>query len=189
MADTLQPELAALAGRLDRPVVLVGLMGAGKSTVGRRLADMLGVGFADVDHEIERAANLPVAEIFERFGEPHFRDGERRVFIRLIEAASGQGMVIAAGGGAFSHPDTRSLILSRAIAVWLDSDDVTLAERATRRDTRPLLSEGDPQAKLAELRKTRITDYGAAPIWIKSGRGAHRKVALDIARGIERWIG
>jgi shikimate kinase len=189
MADTSQPELAALAQRLDRPVVLVGLMGAGKSTVGRRLADMLGVEFADVDHEIERAANLAVAEIFERFGEAHFRDGERRVFARLIEQAGGRCMVIAAGGGAFSDAETRKLILSRAIAVWLDSDDATLAERATRRDTRPLLREGDPQEKLAALREKRLADYGAAPIWVKSGRGAHRKVALDIAKGIERWNG
>lgn len=189
MADIPQSELAAIAGRLDRPVVLVGLMGAGKSTVGRKLAGMLGVGFADVDHEIERAANLSVAEIFEKFGEAHFREGERRVFARLIEQASGKGMVIAAGGGAFSDAETRALILSRAIAVWLDSDDTTLAERATRRDTRPLLRGGDPQAKLAELRKRRAADYGAAPIWVKSGRGDHRKVALDIARGVERWIG
>ncbi len=189
MAHTSQIELAALGERLERPVVLVGLMGAGKSTVGRHLAGLLGVGFADVDHEIECAANLTVAEIFERFGEAHFRDGERRVFARLIAQAGDKCTVIAAGGGAFSDADTRALILSRAIAVWLDSDDATLAERATRRDTRPLLREGDPQEKLAALRAKRLADYGAAPIWIKSGRGAHRKVALDIARGIERWIG
>ena len=164
MPDMSQPELATLAQRLDRPVVLVGLMGAGKSTVGRRLAELLGVDFVDVDEEIERAANLTVAEIFERFGEEHFRDGERRVFTRLLDDSAGKGMVIAAGGGAFS-------------------------ERATRRDTRPLLREGDPREKLAELRKRRLADYGAAPIWVKSGRGAHRKVALDIAKGIERWIG
>lgn len=189
MPDTSQPELAALAQRLDRPVVLVGLMGAGKSTVGRRLAELLGIDFVDVDAEIERAANLTVGEIFERYGEAHFRDGERRVFTRLLDDSTGKGMVIAAGGGAFSEETTRQLILARAIAVWLDSDDATLAERATRRDTRPLLREGDPREKLAELRARRLADYGAAPIWVKSGRGAHRKVALDIAAGIERWLG
>lgn len=189
MADASQSDLATLGRRLDRPVVLVGLMGAGKSTVGRRLAEMLSLPFADVDHAIEEAANLSVAEIFEKFGEAHFRDGERRVFARLIDEADGKGMVIAAGGGAFSDQATRAMILDRAIPVWLDSDDATLAERATRRDTRPLLREGDPQAKLAELRAKRLAEYGAAPIWVKSGRGAHRRVALDIVKGIERWIG
>ncbi|PIW55445.1 MAG: shikimate kinase, partial [Sphingomonadales bacterium CG12_big_fil_rev_8_21_14_0_65_65_10] len=91
MPDMSQPELATLAQRLDRPVVLVGLMGAGKSTVGRRLAELLGVDFVDVDEEIERAANLTVAEIFERFGEEHFRDGERRVFTRLLDDSAGKG--------------------------------------------------------------------------------------------------
>ncbi|MXP09330.1 shikimate kinase [Pseudoblastomonas halimionae] len=188
MALTSSPELGDLAARLDRPIVLVGLMGAGKSTVGRKLADMLGVEFVDVDHEIEAAANLTVGEIFERFGEPHFRDGERRVFARLIGESQGRGMVIAAGGGAFSDAGTRALIVERAIAVWLDSDDATLAERATRRDTRPLLRDGDPEAKLAELRAKRRADYGVAPIWVKSGRGAHHRVAIDIARSLEMWI-
>ena len=150
---TLAPEItaeriAALARRLDRPVVLVGLMGAGKSTVGQRLAALLGKDFADSDAAIEEAAQRSVGEIFEDFGEPSFRDGERRVIARLIDEGHG---VIATGGGAFVNSQTRALILERAIAVWLDCDIATLVARTKRRGTRPLLKKGDPAEILARL--------------------------------------
>ena len=113
-AEMTPARIAALKTRLDRPVVLVGLMGSGKSTIGRRLADLLGASFIDSDTAIEDAAQRSVAEIFAQFGEAHFRDGERRVIARLIEEGHG---VIATGGGAFLDADTRQLVLSHAIAV------------------------------------------------------------------------
>ena len=116
-------------------------MGAGKSTVGRRLAKRIGLPFADADEEIEAAAGLTVAEIFERYGEAHFRDGERRVLARLIE---GPPRVIATGGGAFMDDETRALILARCTAIWLDAEVETLAERVGRRDHRPLLKGTGP---------------------------------------------
>ena len=129
-------EIARIASAIDRPIVLVGLMGAGKSTVGRRLSSMLGRDFIDADHAIEEAAQRSISEIFDEFGETYFRDGERRVIARLIEENHG---VIATGGGAFVDDETRALILEKAIAVWIDCDIDTLVERTSRRDTRPLL--------------------------------------------------
>lgn len=177
--------IASLRRRLDRPVVLIGLMGAGKSTVGQRLAGLLGTGFADSDRAVEEAAQRTVAEIFEEFGEAHFRDGERRVIARLI--AEGHG-VIATGGGAFIDPQTRALILSSALAVWLDCDIQTLVARTRRRDTRPLLRGGNPEEILARLRAERAPDYGKAPIRIEAGEAPHQQTALGILEAIERWL-
>ena len=149
-----------------RPIVLVGLMGVGKSTVGRRLAHRLHMPFVDSDHEIEEAAGLSVAEIFARYGEEEFRDGERRVIARLIE---GTPKVIATGGGAFMSEQTRTLILKRAIAVWLDADIDVLVERVGRRaGSRPLLHGTDPRQKLADLAKIRNPIYALAQIHIRS---------------------
>src|SRR5919112_2850558 len=122
--------------RLDRPVVLVGLMGVGKSTVGRRLARRLGLAFIDSDAAIEDAAGYTPAEVFERYGEQDFRDGERRLVARLVD---GEVRVIATGGGAFVDARTRELLNDRAITVWLDAPVEVLAERTGRRNTRPLL--------------------------------------------------
>lgn len=153
-----------------KPIVLIGLMGVGKTTVGRRLAARLGLDFVDADSEIETAAGLSVAEIFERFGEVHFRDGERRVIARLID---GVPKIIATGGGAFMHPDTRKLILERATAVWLDADIDTLATRVARRDTRPLLKGKDPRVVLRDLAKVRNPVYALAPVHIRSELHPH----------------
>lgn len=154
----------------DRPIVLVGLMGAGKSMIGRRLAVRLGLPFADADAEIETAAGMTVAEIFERFGEAHFRDGERRVIARLID---GSPKVIATGGGAFMNAETRALILARATAIWLDADIDVLAQRVGRRDTRPLLRDRDALAVLTELAAVRNPVYALAPIHIRSQPAPH----------------
>lgn len=178
-------EIAALSCRLDRPVVLVGLMGVGKSTVGQRLAGLLGLNFVDSDEAIEQAAQRSVGEIFEHFGEPYFRDGERRVIARLI--AEGHG-VIATGGGAFADPETRALILDRAIAVWLDCDIGTLVARTRRRDTRPLLKSGDPHDILTRLHAERAPAYAEAPIRIETGDLPHHQTALRILGAIERWL-
>lgn len=150
---------------LDRPLVLVGLMGAGKSTVGRRLARRLGLRFVDSDEEIERACGRSIAEIFERYGEPSFREGERRVIARLIE---GPPRVIATGGGAFIDPTTRGLILERCTAIWLDADVETLAQRVSRRDTRPLLRDCEPGPVLADLAERRNPIYAQAHLHIRT---------------------
>ncbi|TRW16944.1 shikimate kinase [Glacieibacterium frigidum] len=153
-----------------QPVVLVGLMGVGKSTIGRRLSARLGLPFVDADTEIETASGLSVAEIFERYGEAHFRDGERRVIARLIE---GPAKVIATGGGAFIQDETRALILARAIAVWLDADLQTLIDRVARRSHRPLLKDRDPAQVLAELAAVRNPIYAQAHIHISSKPSPH----------------
>lgn len=178
-------EIAGLCRRLDRPIVLVGLMGAGKSTVGRRLASMLEVPFEDSDAAIEKAAQRSVSEIFAEFGEAQFRDGERRVIARLLENRDG---VIATGGGAFVQPDTRSLILERAIAVWLDCDIDTLVARTSRRDTRPLLRGGDRREILTRLHAERGPAYAQAPIRVMTGDLPHQQTALAILEAIDRWL-
>lgn len=164
-----------------RPIVLVGLMGAGKSTVGRRLAARLDLPFVDADNEIEEAAGMPITEIFERFGESYFRDGERRVIARLMDGAV---KVIATGGGAFINDETRALILSSAIAIWLDADPELLAERVGRRDTRPLLRDRDPLTVLRELAEVRNPYYAMAQIRIPSYRAPHETTVAAILKAL-----
>lgn len=183
--DTAQIE--ALAKRIDRPVVLVGMMGVGKSSVGKRLAGILKCNFVDADDEIEASAQMSIPEIFEKFGEDYFRDGERRVLARLIEDSDG-ACVIATGGGAFCNPDTRALILENGIAVWLDSDVDTLVERTSRKNNRPLLKQGDPREILKRLREERRADYSQAPIHVMSSAGPHAKTVDSVLRGIDQWL-
>lgn len=178
-------DIAKIAARIDRPVVLVGLMGAGKSTVGRRLAAMLGRDFIDADDAIEEAAQRKVSEIFEEFGEAYFRDGERRVIARLLDENGG---VIASGGGAFVDPETRALILERAIAVWIDCDIETLVERTSRRSHRPLLKTGDPRQILTRLAREREPFYSEAHVRVKSENGPHKDTARAIIEAIDRWM-
>lgn len=171
--------------RLDRPVVLVGLMGVGKSTVGRRLAKRLGVPFVDSDSAIEDASGLSAAEVFERFGEDDFRDGERRLVARLVE---GDLRVIATGGGAYIDPRTRRLLNERAITVWLDAPVEILAERTGRRDTRAQLRNGDRKETLERLARERRCSYEEAHIHVKSGVGAHKDVVEAIVRALEAHL-
>ena len=175
-----------LAKRLDRPIVLVGLMGAGKSTVGRRLARRLGVPFVDSDAAIEDAAGLSPAEVFERYGEKDFRDGERRLVARLVD--EGKVSVIATGGGAFIDPRTRELLNARAITVWLDAPVEILTERTSRRDTRVQLRNGDPKATLERLAEERRDAYEQAHLHIKSGSGAHKEVVDAIVRALDDYL-
>nr|WP_295370227.1 shikimate kinase [uncultured Sphingosinicella sp.] len=167
--------------KISRPIVLVGLMGAGKSTIGKRLAKRLGLDFVDSDEEIERAADHSISEIFDRFGEPSFRDGERRVIARLIE---GPPKVIATGGGAFIHEDTRRLILERCIAVWLDASLETLAERVSRRDHRPLLKDREPLPILRELSQKRNGIYAEAHLHVRSEPAPHERAVDHIIRSL-----
>jgi shikimate kinase len=170
---------------LDRPIVLVGLMGAGKSTIGRRLARRLGLPFVDSDSEIEEASGSPTAELFERYGEHDFRDGERRLVARLVE---GDVRVIATGGGAFNDPRTRELLNQRAITVWLDAPVDVLAERTGRRDNRPLLKVGNREQTLARLAEERQRFYAEAHIRIRSGVGAHSNVVEAIVSALQEHL-
>ena len=174
------PERRATRGA----IVLVGMMGVGKSTVGRRLAARLGLLFVDADEEIERAAGMTISEMFARYGEAHFRDGERRVIARLMDGAP---KVIATGGGAFMQADTRTLILDQATAIWLDADIDILVDRVSRREGRPLLQDRDPKAVLTELAAVRNPVYALAPIHVKSIAAPH-EVAVDrIMEQLSAW--
>lgn len=165
---------------LKRTIALVGLMGAGKSSVGRRLAAKLGAPFYDADEEIELAAGMSVAEIFEHHGEAHFRDGERKVIARLI----GNGpSVLATGGGAFVNDETRALLKAQAVTVWLRADLDVLVERTSRRKTRPLLLTGDPRQILGDLIEARTPHYSQAEYSVESLGGEPHEVM--VARIIE----
>lgn len=172
---------SAAAHPIPRPIVLIGLMGAGKTTVGRRLAQRLGLPFVDADEEIETAAGMTVSEIFDRFGEPYFRDGERRVISRLID---GSPKVIATGGGAFMNERTRALILERTTAVWLEADIDVLVERVRRRATRPLLKGRDPHQVLRDLANARNPVYALAPIHVRSQPSPHDATVKAILRAL-----
>jgi shikimate kinase len=153
----------------QRTIVLVGLMGAGKTKIGRRLAARLSLPFFDSDTEIEKAAGEPIEEIFRNRGEAVFRDGERRVIARLL---SQPVHVLATGGGAFMDPATRAVIARRGVSVWLRADLDVLLARVSRRNNRPLLQERDPRAVLAELIERRHPVYAEADLTIDSGDNA-----------------
>ena len=165
----------------DRSIVLVGLPGTGKTSVGRRLARRLGLNFADSDEEIERAAGYSVAEIFEKFGEPGFRDGERRVIRRLV---IGPPKVVATGGGAFMDEQTRALILDSCISIWIDADLHTLVRRVARRSHRPLLKDRDPAEVLRALSKVRGPVYALARIHIRSEALPHEQTVERIVAAL-----
>jgi shikimate kinase len=173
---------APAGGRLTRTVALVGLMGVGKSTVGRKLAESLSADFIDSDEEIEKAAGLSVQEIFDRLGEPEFRRGERRVIERLL---SGRPIVLATGGGAYMDPQTRALLKDKATTVWLRADLDTIWKRVSRRDTRPLLKRDNPRQVLADLYAARAPVYAEADIVIDSGDGP----AGEAVRAIREALG
>lgn len=164
---------------LNRTVALVGMMGAGKSSVGRRLALRLDVAFRDADTEIESAAGCTISQIFERYGEPAFRDGERKVFARLLNEPP---HVLATGGGAFIDPGTRAELKEQAVTIWLKAPVDLLLARTQRRDTRPLLRNGDPRATLERLLDERAPIYALADFTVDSRDGPHTTV-------VERIVG
>lgn len=164
-----------------RTIALVGLMGVGKSTVGRRLAQRLGLPFADGDHVIEEAAGMSVSEIFAARGEDEFRAGEARVMRRLLE---GPPIVLATGGGAMLNVETRALMKSRAVSVWMRADLKVIAERVQRRDTRPLLRGRDPLEALTQLAEARYPIYGEADLTVDVGGGSHGQAVEAILRAL-----
>lgn len=171
----IEARVARLLG--GRTLVMVGMMGAGKSSVGRRLAARLSINFSDADSEIEKAANATINEIFERHGEAYFRDGERRVIQRLLD---GKQKVLATGGGAFINPETRAAIMANAISIWLMADRDVLMSRVKRRSNRPLLKTDDPEAVIQRLLDERNPYYAEATIHVQSRDVAHDVVIDEI---------
>jgi len=167
---------------LSKTLVLVGLMGSGKSTIGRRLAARLGLPFVDADEEIEEAAGCSINDIFELHGEAAFRDGERRVIERLLE---GPVTVLATGGGAFMNDETRKLIGERALSLWLRADLDVLFRRTSRRNTRPLLHKGDPREILSDLMSRRYPVYAEADFTVETDDSPHNVVVERILRTLE----
>ncbi len=176
-------DIQSLASALvvDRPIVLVGLMGAGKTTVGRRLAGVLHLPFVDADEEIEKAAGLSIPEIFELHGEAEFRQGERRVIARLMQ---GPPRVLATGGGAFMNEETRALVRARAVSVWLRADLDVLMRRVEKRDSRPLLRGGDPRATMDRLIAERYPVYAQADLTVDSNNGPHSSTVVNVIRAL-----
>lgn len=167
----------------DRSIVLVGLMGAGKTCIGRRLADRLGIEFVDADTEIEAAADCSIEEIFSRFGEQAFRDGERRVIARLLD---GTPRVIATGGGAFVNDETRANVRQSGISVWLKADVEVLLQRVSRRNNRPLLKQGNKRETLERLLAERTPFYEQADITVESGHESPDATVAKVIEALER---
>jgi shikimate kinase len=170
----------------DRTIVLVGLMGAGKSAIGRRLAQRLNLPFVDADHEIEVAAGCTIEEIFSRFGEAAFRDGERRIIQRLLEQPA---HVLATGGGAFVDPDTRARIKASAVSVWLRAELDVLLRRVSRRTNRPLLKAGDPKEVLTKLIEQRYPLYAEADIAVDSVDGPPEATVDKVIDALRPYLG
>jgi shikimate kinase len=170
----------------DHPVVLVGLMGAGKSSIGRRLAEKLDVPFVDADHEIEIAADKTIPEIFKDHGEAYFREGERRVISRLIENGA---QVLSTGGGAFINEETRQGIQAHGISVWLKADLSLLMKRVMKRADRPLLQTGDPEAVMQKLMDQRYPIYATADVTVESRDVQHTQMVNEVIKVLARWPG
>jgi shikimate kinase len=188
VSHNVQPRLCRMTEppplRLARSIVMVGLMGAGKTSIGKRLAQKLLVPFVDSDVEIEKAANETIAEIFARDGEAAFRAGERRVIARLLD---GPIHVLATGGGAFMDPATRTRIRERGVSVWLRADLETLLERTSRRHNRPLLQQGDPRTVLSRLIETRYPIYAEADLVIDSVPGPSEATVQKLLVALNQW--
>jgi shikimate kinase len=181
------PHDASLTAALERrSIVLVGMMGAGKSSIGRRLAARLGIPFSDADAEIEEAAGMSVADIFEAHGEPSFRSGEARVIARLLEHGP---QVLATGGGAFINPQTRAKIHEKGISVWLKADIDVLSRRLRRRSDRPLLKTTDPATTLTNLLAARNPIYGEANIVVMSRDVPHEVIVEEIVTALRCELG
>jgi shikimate kinase len=176
---------ALRAGIGTRTIVLIGMMGAGKSTIGRRLAAFLGLPFHDADCEIEHAANMTIPEIFAQHGEAHFRDGERRVIARLLNEGP---CILATGGGAYMNAQTRELIAKAAISVWLKADFDVLMRRVRKRANRPLLQTPDPEATLKGLIEARYPVYAQADLTVISRDLPHDEIVMSVCRALKAHL-
>jgi shikimate kinase len=181
-----QADAAIVTALGGRSIVLVGMMGAGKSSVGRRVALRLGIPFVDADHEIEKAAGMSISDIFTIRGEPEFRAGEARVILRLLESGP---QVLATGGGAFVNPDTRAAIAAKGISIWLKADPDVLMKRIRRRQDRPLLRTEDPAATLRKLLQEREPIYGQADLTVQSREVTHDRVVEEVVEAIAAHLG
>ena len=180
------PDLSSMRQALGkRSIALVGLMGAGKTTVGRRLATQLSLPFRDTDHEIEAVSRMKVPDLFKAYGEPEFRALEVRVISRLMEEGP---QVVATGGGAFMNPQTRALMADTAITVWLKADLDILMERVRRRGNRPLLKTADPRATMRKLIDERYPIYAQSDITIDSRNVRREVIAAEIAESLQRFL-
>src|SRR5438105_3146748 len=186
VAGAATPEVAIVAALKGRAIVLVGMMGAGKSSIGRRLAQRLDIPFVDADSEIEIAAGMSIEDIFATRGEPEFRAGEARVIARLLEGGT---QVIATGGGAFMNADTRATISAKGISVWLKADFDVLMRRIKRRNDRPLLQIDDPEAKLRELIDLRYPTYALADLTVQSRDVVHEKIVDEMVAVLAKQLG
>lgn len=185
MAEDIALLAARLSGRIDRTVVLVGLMGAGKSCVGRRMAARLGLDFVDADVEFETAAGCTISDYFARFGEASFREGERKVISRLLDGAP---VILATGGGAFVDPATRERIKQTGISVWIRADLDLLIKRTSGRDHRPLLKQGDPREILKRLMEARYPIYAEADIIVDSSDEAPEVTVARVMAGVIDYL-
>jgi shikimate kinase len=182
-SDTQTADL--ILSRLDRPIVLIGMMGAGKSRLARMLGDTLDLPVADSDEEIEKAAGCSIAEIFERYGEPFFRDRERRVIERLIGKKRG---IIATGGGAVMQPETAETVWNHTVSIWVRADLSVLIERTGRNANRPLLKNGDPAQILTELSRARDPVYAEADITVDSHNGPAVAILNNTLQKLEYFL-
>ena len=180
------PEEAIVSALGKRAIVLIGMMGAGKSTVGRRLAARLGLGFVDADVEIESAAGMSIPDIFATHGEQAFRDGEVRVIARLLDGAPN---VIATGGGAWMRPDTRERIRAKGVSVWLKADADVLLRRVKRRSDRPLLQTADPAATIEKLVTERYPLYAEADLTLLSREVPHDRIVDECIEALRARLG
>ncbi len=181
-----RPEAAIVAALGQRSVVLVGMMGAGKSSIGRRVALRLGIPFVDADTEIEKAAGMAITDIFATRGEAEFRAGEARVIVRLLE---GGPQILATGGGAFTNPDTRAAIAAKGVSIWLKAEFDVLMKRIRRRHDRPLLKTEDPGATLRKLMAERDPVYALADLTVQSREVMHDKIVDEIVSALAGWTG
>ena len=185
-ADIAIPPGPILSALDRRSIVLVGMMGVGKSSVGRRLAARLSIPFIDADSEIEKAAGMTIPEIFARHGEPYFRGGEARVIARLLESGP---QVLATGGGAFMNPDTRALVKLKGVSVWLDADfDVLMRRTSKRRSDRPLLQTENPDETLRALLAEREPTYALADLTVQSREVPHEAIVADVMTALAAYL-